>query len=73
MSGTSIDAVDAVLIQITDQIDIIESHSSPIPQALKDIIIAVVCFEDIGLYGWKILVVRIKTQPVITYWSTTYT
>ncbi|UZE98081.1 anhydro-N-acetylmuramic acid kinase [Alkalimarinus alittae] len=40
MSGTSIDAVDAVLVQITDNIKIIASHSCPIPQQLKDTILA---------------------------------
>jgi len=39
MSGTSIDAVDAVLIQVSDHISIIDSHSTPIPQTLKDTIL----------------------------------
>ena len=39
MSGTSIDAVDAVLIQVSDHISIIDSHSTPIPQALKNTIL----------------------------------
>ncbi len=39
MSGTSIDAIDAVLIQISDQISIIDSHSIQIPQTLKDTIL----------------------------------
>lgn len=39
MSGTSIDAVDAVLIRISNQISIIDSHSIPIPQTLKDTIL----------------------------------
>ena len=40
MSGTSIDAIDAVLVRFTDNIEIIESHSLPISQHLKNSILS---------------------------------
>ena len=46
MSGTSIDAVDAVLIQISDRISIVDSHSIPIPQPLKDTILGLCSSGD---------------------------
>lgn len=46
MSGTSIDAVDAVLIQISNQIRIIDSHSTPIPQELKNTILGLCTSGD---------------------------
>lgn len=46
MSGTSIDAVDAVLVHITDKIKIIERYSTTIPQQLKDSILALCVSGD---------------------------
>ncbi|WP_250656512.1 anhydro-N-acetylmuramic acid kinase [Alkalimarinus coralli] len=40
MSGTSIDAVDAVLVKISNKIEILATHSTPISQTLKETILA---------------------------------
>ena len=40
MSGTSIDAVDAVLVRLSDNIKVIESHSLPISKQLKSTILS---------------------------------
>jgi len=39
MSGTSIDAVDAVLVRFSDNVEIIKSHSIPISEHLKNTIL----------------------------------
>lgn len=46
MSGTSIDAVDAVLTSFSDQIQVLSSHSIPIIQSLKDDILALCSSGD---------------------------
>ncbi len=46
MSGTSIDAIDAVLVSISDKIEIIDSHTNPIQQTLKNTILSLCASGD---------------------------